>query len=180
MANVRVRLPVVTPFRLRVNDHRSHPARVGDGGTVVREANNGHYAALAKFLPHRIAHSRPDFCRFVQRGPPVADHLLQCGLVMDAKAVPAHFADKRAGGLQRGGGAVDSRRFDCRLAQREPQFRQMGDLFRLSAGRFKEYRRSHASVNVPQRADAVGVQRLGAGGIAGEVRHCGGIQPLLA
>ena len=99
---------------------------------------------------------------------------------MDAKAVPAHFADKKAGGLQRIGCIVNGRRFDFRLAQGEPQLRQMGHLFRLPAGRFKEYRRSHAPVNVPQRAGSVGIQRLGVGGIAGEVRHYGGIQPLLA
>ena len=100
--------------------------------------------------------------------------------MMDAKAVPAHFADKKSGGLQRIGGAVNGGRFDFRLAQREPQLRQMSHLFRLPAGRFKEYRSSHAPVNVPQRAHGVGVQRLGVGGIAGEVRHYGGIQPLLA
>ena len=56
----------------------------------------------------------------------------------------------------------------------------MGHLFRLPAGGFKEYRCPHPPVNVPQRAFGIGVQRLGVGGIAGDVRHNGRVQPLLA
>ena len=165
---------------MRVDDHRGQPARVGNCGAVVRETDDGHCVALAKFPFHQLAHGRIDFRRFVQRGPPVAGDLLQRRLVVDAKAVPAYFADEKAGGLQRIGRAVNGGGFDFRLAQREPQLRQMRHLFRLAAGRFKEYCCPDAPVNVPQRAAGVGVQRLGMSSIAGDVRHNGGVQLLLA
>jgi len=57
---------------------------------------------------------------------------------MDAVAVRADLAQEEAGFLQRSRGVVDGRRVDVGLAECETQFREMGHLVDLTAGRLEQ------------------------------------------
>ena len=80
---------------------------------------------------------------------------------MDAIAVRADPAQEEAGAFQGGRGVVDGGGVHVRLAQREAQFRQVGDLVHLPAGRLEQDGGADAAVDVAQRPGRVRVQGAG-------------------
>ena len=91
----------------------------------------------------------------------------ECGLVVDPVPVGPGPPDEEPSLFQCRGGAVDGCGLHVGFAQREPQFREVGDFVDHPSGRFEEHGGTDPLVNVPERPLGVGVQRSGPGRLPG-------------
>ena len=168
------------PFHVRVHHHQRQPRRILHRGAVLRKEDHRHAGLALERALDQLPHGGLDLRVLVQGGPPVADHLLQGRLVVDAEAVGADLADEEARGFEARRGAVDGGGIDLRFTEGEAQFGQVSHLVHLPAGRLEQDRRAHPAMDVPERPLGVRVQRPGARGHPCQVRVDGGIEARLA
>src|SRR5262249_42149105 len=116
-----------------IGDNQCQPRCVLYLSAVAGERDNWDTCAPPKLVLDQLTHCGLHVGLVIERSPAIAHDLFQRRLVADPKTVGTGLANEIGAILQREGSIVDGRGVQLRLAERETELREMGDLVRLPA-----------------------------------------------